>query len=142
MKSSLTNYHQSPRKVRLVADLMKGKSVRQALAQLDLLPKRASLPVKKLILSAVANAKENNKVGIDDLFVTELRVDKGIVLKRFMPRARGSAFRIKKRTSHIHVVLGQAKPKSEVKTEKIVVKKEVKEVKKAVKKVTKAKAKK
>jgi large subunit ribosomal protein L22 len=110
MKSSLTNYRQSPRKVRLVADLVKGKSVKNALAELDLLGTRASLPVKKLIQSAVANAKENNKVDADRLIVKELRVDKGVVLKRFMPRARGSAFGIKKRSSHIHVVLAEGVP--------------------------------
>lgn len=119
MKSSLTNYRQSPRKVRLVADLVRGKSVANALAELDMLGKRASLPVKKLILSAVANAKENHKVDADKLVIKEMRVDKGVVLKRFMPRARGSAFGIKKRSSHIHVLLAEAeapKAKSQKKT--------------------------
>ena len=107
MKSSLKNYRQSPRKVRLVADLIKGKTVSQALSHLDLLPKRASLPIKKLILSAVANAKENHKVDSDKLIVKDVRIDKGIVLKRIMPRAHGRAFGIKKRTSHIHIVLAE-----------------------------------
>lgn len=132
MKSSLTNYRQSPRKVRLVADLVRGKSVKNALAELDMLGKRASLPIKKLILSAVANAKENHKVDADKLVVKEMRVDKGVVLKRFMPRARGSAFGIKKRSSHIHVLLAEAEaPKVKgKKTEKKVTKKTVTTTKK------------
>lgn len=131
MKSSLPNYRQSPRKVRLVATLVKGMPVSKALAELNLLPKRASEPIKKLILSAVANAKENHKIdSSDDLFIKELRIDKGIVLKRFMPRAHGRAFGIKKRTSHIHVVLEEAKPK---------VKAEPKTVKKAETKTVKIK---
>lgn len=109
MKSSLPNYRQSPRKVRLVANLVRGMKVSRALVELNLLPKRASDPIKKLILSAVANAKENHKVDSGELFVKDLRVDKGIVLKRSMPRAHGRAFGINKRTSHIHVVLEEAK---------------------------------
>jgi|SRR3989344_3766989 len=107
MKANLTNYRQSPRKVRLVANLVKGKPVPVALTNLDLLGKRASLPIKKLILSAVANASNNHKVSAENLTVKEITVDKGLVMKRFMPRARGSAFRIKKRTSHVHVVLAE-----------------------------------
>ena len=113
MKSSLPNYRQSPRKVRLVADLIKGKSVAEALVALDILPKRASVPLKKLVLSAVANAKENFKTDAGGLIVKEFRVDKGVVLKRSMPRAMGRAFGIKKRTSHIHLVLGEGRLKVE-----------------------------
>ncbi len=112
MKSYLPNYRQSPRKVRLVADLIKGKTVSMALSELALLPKRASLPIKKLILSAVANAKENNKVDAEKLMVKDVRIDKGIVLKRMMPRAHGRAFGIKKRTSHIHIILEEDKEKA------------------------------
>lgn len=113
MKSSLTNYRQPPRKVRLVANLIKGKTVKNALAELELLPKRASLPIKKLILSAVANTKNNSKADENNLIVKDLRVDKGVVMKRMMPRARGTGFQILKRTSHILVVLGEGKPKIE-----------------------------
>ena len=118
MKAQLSNYRQSPRKVRLVADLVKGKSVKEAMAEIDLLPKRAGAPVKKLILSAISNAKENFKIDADKLVIKELRVDKGIVFKRFMPRAMGRAFGIKKRTSHIHVVLGESEKMKDKSTKK------------------------
>lgn len=103
MKASLTNYRQSPRKVRLVASALKGKRVTDALVYLSFLPKRASGPIKKLIESAVANAKQGGEAG--ELMIGDVRVDKGIVLKRIMPRARGSASRITKRTSHVLVSL-------------------------------------
>src|SRR5674476_705993 len=106
MKAFLKNYRQSPRKVRLVAGLIKGKSVAQAVAELDFLAKRAGLPIKKLLLSAVANAKQ---IGIEaeNLFIKELRVDKGIVMKRMMPAAMGTGHRINKRTSHINLLLAE-----------------------------------
>lgn len=106
MKAFLKNYRQSPRKVRLVANLVKGKKIEDAILELDFLVKRASLPIQKLIKSAVANAKV---LGSDEanLFVKELRVDKGIVMKRMMPRAMGRGARINKRTSHLTVVLGE-----------------------------------
>src|ERR1700752_66379 len=98
MKAFLKNYRQSPRKVRLVAGLIKGKRVADAFVHLNALPKRASLPIKQLLTSAVANAKV---AGISDenLVVSNVTVDKGIVMKRMMPRARGSGSRINKRTS-------------------------------------------
>ena len=100
MKAFLKNYRQSPRKVRLVAGLVKGKDVSEAISKLDFLVKRGSGPIKKLLLSAVANAKQ---IGLEkeNLFIKELRVDKGIVMKRMMPAAMGSGHRINKRTSHI-----------------------------------------
>lgn len=107
MKAELNNYRQSPRKVRIVADLVKGKSVGEALQTLSFLPKRAALPVEKLIASAVANAKQNNGENADSLIIKSISVDGGVVMKRTMPRARGSAYMIKKRTSHINIVLGK-----------------------------------
>lgn len=104
MKASLKNYRQSPRKVRLVADLVKGKSVPDALTTLSLLPKRAAGPVKKLIESAVANAAQKG-IEKDNLTVENITVDEGIVLKRFRPRAFGRATMLRKRTSHIDVTL-------------------------------------
>jgi large subunit ribosomal protein L22 len=106
MKAFLKNYRQSPRKVRLVANLIKGKKVEEALVELDFLVKRASTPVKKLIESAVANAKNDGKQA-EDLFVKDLRVDKGIILKRWRARAMGRGARINKRTSHITLILGE-----------------------------------
>ena len=106
MKAFLKNYRQSPRKVRLVASLIKGKSVAQAIAELDFLAKRAGLPIKKLLLSAVANAKQMG-VEAENLFIKELRVDKGIVMKRMMPAAMGTGHRINKRTSHLNILLAE-----------------------------------
>ena len=105
MKAYLKNYRQSPRKVRLVGDLIKGKSASEALVQLDFLAKRATSPMKKLLESAIANAKNIGKEQ-ENLFVKELRVDKGIVLKRIRPAAMGAAHRINKRTSNVTLVLG------------------------------------
>lgn len=104
VSAKLKNYRQSPRKVRTVADLVRGKKVEEAVNSLRFLAKRAGTPIEKLILSAVANAKN---IGIDDknLFVKEIRVDKGLVMKRWMPRARGRAAPIHKRSSHVLVVL-------------------------------------
>ena len=104
MKAFLKNYRQSPRKVALVAGLIKGKRVAEAVVVLDNLPKRASLPIKKLLVSAISNAKQAG-VNEENLFVSNVTVDKGIVMKRIMPRARGSASRINKRTSHVLLTL-------------------------------------
>jgi large subunit ribosomal protein L22 len=108
MKAFLKNYRQSPRKVRLLADLVRGKKVSDALATLKFVDKRAAGPFAKVIESAVANAKDQGK-NVEHLFIKTVAVDKGIVLKRFMPRARGSASRINKRNSHIRVELGEKK---------------------------------
>lgn len=105
MKAYLKSYRQAPRKVRLVANLMKGKTVERAIKELEVLPKRASLPMMKLLLSAVANAKENDGIAQDALFVKEVRVDQGTILKRFMPKSHGSASPIHKHTSHVTVEL-------------------------------------
>ena len=106
MKAFLKNYRQSPRKVRLVAGLIKGKKVAEAIAELDFLAKRAGTPIKKLLLSAISNAK-NMGIEMDNLFIKELRVDKGITMKRMMPAAMGTGHRINKRTSHLLLVLGE-----------------------------------
>lgn len=106
MKAFLKNYRQSPRKVRLVANLVRGKNVKVALAELDFLVKRAGFPIKKLLLGAIANAKQLGVEG-NNLFIKELRVDKGIVMKRMMPAAMGTAHRINKRTSHLTLVLAE-----------------------------------
>ena len=108
MKAFLKNYRQSPRKVRLLADLVRGKSAAEALTTLQFVDKRAAGPFAKVIKSAVANAKDQGK-DVDKLFVKTVTVNKGVVFKRFMPRARGSASRINKRNSHILVELGLKK---------------------------------
>ncbi len=104
MKATLKNYRQSPRKVRLVTDLVKGKPVQKALTTLEFTPKRAVIAIKKLIESAIANATHAG-LSKDSLKIKNITVDEGFTLKRIMPRARGTASRINKRTSHIHVTL-------------------------------------
>ncbi|MEX2514632.1 MAG: 50S ribosomal protein L22 [Candidatus Paceibacterota bacterium] len=108
MKAKLTQYRQSPRKVRLVADEIRGKTIDEALRKLRFLTKRAAKPMAKLIESAVANAEENDGKRRDDLIISTVTVDNGPTLKRFRPRARGRATRINKRTSHIAITLSEA----------------------------------
>ena len=103
--AQLNNYRQSPRKVRLVASLVKGKSVEKALTVLSFTTKEASGPLAKLVQSAVRNAKNNFNIEKEALTIKDFRVDKGSTLKRSMPRARGSANPIRKRTSHVILVL-------------------------------------
>lgn len=131
MKAFLKNYRQSPRKVRLVADLIKGKRVSEAFMHLSALPKRASLPINNLLASAVANAK-NQGVDVENLVIENVTVNKGIVMMRSMPRARGSASRINKRTSHVSITLKEKtsdKKVKKVKEEKVKVVKKAKAVK-------------
>ncbi len=106
--ASLTNYRQAPRKVRLLADLVRGKSADRALNLLANLPKRASDPMAKLIKSAVANAK----VPAAELYIAKIEVNGGLVFKRSMPRARGRASAIRKKTSHITLALAQKAAKA------------------------------
>ncbi len=105
MKAKLTNYRQAPRKVRLLADLVRGKTVPEALTTLAFAAKRASRPMAKLIASAAANANVKNSLTPEQLQVKTITVNKGQVLKRSMPRARGSAYPIHKHSSHIEVEL-------------------------------------
>ncbi len=106
-RASLKLLRMSPRKVRLVADLVRGKSVAQAVNTLRFTPRAAAAPLKKLIESAIANAENNHGLDIDTLWLKEVRVDEGPTLKRFRPRAQGRAFRVRKRTSHVSVVLAE-----------------------------------
>lgn len=115
MKASLNNYRQAPRKVRLITDLVKGKSASQAQAILSRLIKRGSLPIKKLLDSAVANAG----VSADQLIIKSARVDKGVVIKRWMPRAMGRAFPIHKHTSKVVIELQVKGQNLKVKTKSI-----------------------
>lgn len=110
MKASLPNYRQSPRKVRLVANAVKGKTISVADTVLSYLPKRAAEPIQKLIKSAAANAATLG-ADVNSLVVKNIEVNKGIVMKRIMPRAMGVAKRINKRTSHVEVTLGDAPTK-------------------------------
>lgn len=97
----------SPRKARQVVDLVRGKSVGEALDILRFMPNKAATPVFKVVESAAANAENNFDMNRDDLFVSKIFVDEGPTMKRIRPRARGMADRIRKRTSHITVVLAE-----------------------------------
>jgi large subunit ribosomal protein L22 len=137
MKAFLNNYRQSPRKVRLAAGLVKGKKVEEALVELDFLAKRSSSPLKKLLLSAIANAK-NMGIDQENLYIKEFRIDKGVTMKRMMPAAMGSAHRINKRTSNITLILAErTETKKEVKKAEKKVKKEGKEIIQKVEKIKK-----
>jgi len=99
------NVRVTPRKVNIVVDLIKGKSLDEAYAILRYTPKAASPVLEKLVKSAEANAVNNNSLSRDALYVADCYANQGPVLKRIIPKARGSAARIHKRTSHITVVL-------------------------------------
>ena len=99
----------APRKVRLVADEVRGQKVGEALAMLKYTPQAAAQPLAKLLRSAVANAEQKGgRVDVDALFVKTLTVDGGPKMRRFMPRAMGRAYRVEKKTSHVYVELGTA----------------------------------
>jgi len=95
----------SPRKVRRVVDMVRGKSVDEALTILKYVPQIAAEPVSKVIASAAANAENNLDLTRDDLYIAQAFVDAGPTLKRVLPRMRGMADRVLKRTSHITVVV-------------------------------------
>ncbi|MDA0792309.1 MAG: 50S ribosomal protein L22 [Flavobacteriaceae bacterium] len=107
--AKLNNCPTSPRKMRLVADQVRGESIDKALAILKFSPKEASRRLEKLLLSAISNWQAKNETGdIEkaDLYVSEIRVDGGTMLKRLRPAPQGRAHRIRKRSNHVTVVLG------------------------------------
>lgn len=107
VNASLNNTRVSAQKARLVADLVRGKDVGEAIKLLTYANKKTAQLIKKLLESAVANA-EDKKVGdVDSLYVKSIWVDQGPSMKRFRPRAQGRAFMVKKKTSHINLVLGE-----------------------------------
>lgn len=105
--AKLRNLHIAPRKVRLVAELLKGKSAEEAGALLNFTVKRAAGPILKLLQSAIANAKNNFQLDPNNLYISKITVDEGPKMKRWMPRARGSASTIEKKTSHVYLVLDE-----------------------------------
>jgi large subunit ribosomal protein L22 len=142
-KATLSNFRQAPRKMRLVANLVRGKKVADVLTNLDFTTKKAALPIKNLIESALANAKAQD-IPTENLVIKTITVNAGKILYRRLPAARGSAHPIRKRTSAIFVELAEqetkkiAKIKKE-KTEEIVPVKEVKTEKKVSAKKSSAK---
>jgi large subunit ribosomal protein L22 len=151
MKALLKNYNQSPRKVRLVADLIRGKSIPAARQALTYLPKKSSPAMLKLLNSAVSNAIQNNGAELETLFVKAIAVNKGQVMRRFMPKARGRAARYAKTFSIVTLELGahgaapsvpakKAAKTEEVKAEKPKAAKKTAAKKTPVKKAGKAKS--
>jgi large subunit ribosomal protein L22 len=106
MKATLRYLRITPRKTRLVANLIRGKNVAEALSILQFTRRSASEPLRKLVQSAIANA-ESAEANVDRLFIQTIMVDEGPQLRRFMPRAMGRATRINKKTSHVTCVLGE-----------------------------------
>ena len=130
--ATLSNFRQAPRKMRMVANTVRGKKVTDVLVNLEFVAKKASLPIKNLILSALANAK-NLDIPTENFIVKNIKVDSGSILYRRRPAARGSAHPIRKRTSAIFVELGEAESKNKktkvvnkVKSEKVALPKEKK----------------
>ena len=99
----------SPQKGRLVADLIRGQSVENALNILQFSPKKSAVIIRKVLESAIANAEHNAGADIDELKVTQIFVEKGPVLKRFMPRAKGRGMKILKPTCHIFLTVGDGR---------------------------------
>jgi len=108
----------SPRKVRLVADLVRGKKAEEAQSILNFTVKKACLPVLKLLNSALANAKEIAQKDGSTLFISKITVDEGPTLKRILPRAKGKADRMMKRSSHITIVLDEKWSEEEAESRK------------------------
>ena len=111
VKATLKYYRMSPRRVREVADVIRGKRVEDAQNILDFTNRRAAGALKKLLSSAIANAGNNFGLDPDRLFVVAIAVDEGPMWKRFITKRRGQASRIVKRTSHITIELGEKKEK-------------------------------
>lgn len=96
----------SPSKVKLIIDMVRGKRAAEAMDQLSFMPQRAAKFVRKVLQSAVANANEQ-EADVDRLYITEARVDPGPMLKRIQPKDRGRAYLIRRRMSHIHIVVDE-----------------------------------
>ena len=120
MKAFLKNYRQAPRKVRLVANHLRGKNVAVAIADLTFMPQKATKPLLKLLNSAVANARQEvSGIKEDELVIKTITVDKGITYVRYMPRAMGRATPIHKECSHVYLELAPKNAsKKSVKTAK------------------------
>ncbi|MEK7115836.1 MAG: 50S ribosomal protein L22 [Patescibacteria group bacterium] len=127
--ASLRHLRMAPRKVRLVVDLVRGLPVADADTRLMFVCKAAARPVLKLLRSAIANAEHNFTLDRSTLWVKTIAADSGVTLKRSRPRARGSAAPIRKRTTHVTIVLSDEPRKSKVKSRKSKVVKSVKSTK-------------
>ncbi len=115
--ATLKGYRMAPRKMRVVANAIKGKKAVEILSQLDFIAKRGAAPLKKLIQSAIANAKVAS-MDVDNLFLKTIKVDSGSILYRRLPRAHGTATPLRKRTSQVFVELEEKEAKKAKKTKK------------------------
>jgi len=129
VKAKLGNLRIAPRKVRLVADLVRGKKVKRAQNILNFTIKKASSPLFKLLKSAVANAENNFHLEPENLYISKITVNEGPKYKRFMPRARGQSSMIQKKTSHVLLILSEITPAKGKKEEKTGEEGEIKEPK-------------
>lgn len=136
MKATLSNYKQSPRKTRLVTDLVKGKTVSDAMIALKFLNKRAASPMAKLLASAIANAEKQGE-DARGLIVKNITVNKGIVAKRMFPRAFGRGATIRHRMSHVTITLAKGVPKQSKRKMRAAQGVNAQPVKKAVRKTAK-----
>ena len=123
VEASLNNLKMTPRKVRLVAYAVRGLSVEEALTQLDKMLKVASLPLTKLLLSAIANAENNFSLDRNNLFVEDVWVGEGQKLKRWTPRAQGRATPLWRRMSKIRIILAEKEEGKVIKKKKTTIKK-------------------
>ncbi len=123
VKATAKGVRMSPRKVRVVASLVRGRTVADALTILEHTPRRAALPVKKVIASAKANAEHNNNLRPDTLVITEISVTAGPRIKRYRPAAQGRALPFQRKLSHIFVTVDGEERKKPVKAEKVETKK-------------------
>jgi large subunit ribosomal protein L22 len=118
VKAKIKFIRMSPTKIRLVANLIKKLPVAKALDQLQFINKAAARPVAKLINSAIANAEHNFELVKDNLFIKEITVNQGPTLKRWQPKAHGRATPLRKRTSHVNLVLGEIKDSGKITAKK------------------------
>ena len=109
VKATAKTVRVTPRKARLVLDSIRGRNVNEALAMLEFTPNQAAGAIAKVVKSAAANAEHNYQLNRDELYIKTCYADEGLVMKRYMPRAKGSASQILKRTSHITVVVSDEK---------------------------------
>jgi len=140
IKVKLNNFKTAPRKVRLVADLVRGKNVEEAQIILEFVLKESAKPIKKLLDSAVASVKRNEKqLDVKSLYISEILVNEGRVLKRWRASSRGRSSRILKRSSHIILTLSKIKEKKSISSVSALEKKKKVETKKEkIKKVSKS----
>lgn len=115
VKTQLRHLRMAPRKVRLIVNAVRGLSADAAVTQLRFMKRLAAIPVRKLIESGIANAEQNNQVKHEKLWVQSITVGDGLTLKRWKPRAMGRAVPIRKRASHVVVVLSDKAPAKKVK---------------------------